>query len=121
MNPSQCTDLFADVFDSHCGGIIRTCCCGRTFYNYMDAGCFEPGELAELEEKTKTNPDKYCAVDHTVGTMSFAGNEIVYGCHCDTAKNYERFILAHAERLAEYIRRHSKELQEKSKRVDVPL
>ena len=116
---NQCSDLFADVFDSGCGGTVRTCACGRTFYNYMDAGCFDPGELEDLEARNKVDPDKVCAVDHTVGTIEIAGQQIVHGCSCDTALKYEHFILSHAGRLATYLRRHAANLRTEAFEVDL--
>ncbi len=117
---NQCSEIFADVFDSHCGRLVRQCACGRTFFNYMDAGYFEAGEMEHLEKQSHVNPDKFFAVDHAIGTMLVGGQEIVNGCHCETAKRYERFILAHAEQLAEYLRRHAAALRERATLVDVP-
>ena len=116
----QCSALFEKVFDSGSGGVVRTCVCGRTFYNYMDSGCFEPGELEVLEAKNKVDSDKCCAVDHTIGTISINGLEIVMGCHCDNAQKYEKFILNHSRQLAEYLRRHAVNLREEAEAVDVP-
>ena len=116
----QCSELFADIFDSCSGGNIRTCACGRTFYNYMDTGSFDTGELEKLEAKQKSKPEKYFACDHTIGTMEIGDVEIVYGCQCDLAKKYEQFILAHAEQLSEYLRRYAATLREKADSVDVP-
>lgn len=117
---SQCSDLFAEVFNSGCGNVCRTCSCGKTFFNYMDEGCFDTGELESLQAKSKADPDRFIAVDHTVGTMSICGREIVMGCTCAIASNYEGFIRDNARRLAEYLRRYAAALREKAADVDVP-
>lgn len=116
----QCSELFADVFDSHAGGIVRTCACGITTFNYMDRNCFDEGELEELEAKQKADPAHYHSVDHTVSTMEFWGEEIVHGCTCDMARLAEAFITSHAKRLSEYLRRYADALRNRAEEVDVP-
>ena len=116
---SQCSDLFAEVFSSHCGGIVRTCACGITTFNYMDQSYFDEGELEGLVAKGKSDPEHYRAVDYTVSTMTIGGQEIVHGCTCDKARQYEAFIKGHAPRLAEYLRRYAEELRKRADQVDV--
>ena len=116
---SQCSELFAEVFDSHAGGIVRTCACGITTFNYMDRSFFDEGELEELEAKQKADPEHYHAVDYTVSSMTIGGQEIVHGCTCDKARQYEAFITGHARRLAEYLRRYAEELRKRAEQVDV--
>jgi hypothetical protein len=120
MSQGQCSELFADVFDSRCGGARRTCECGRTFFDYTDSGCFEEGEFEELQAKSIAEPDKYCAVDHTVGTIEIGGVQIVYGCTCELAAKYERFIRANARRIAEYLRGYAAQLHAQADAVDCP-
>jgi len=114
------SELFAEVFDSHMGGIVRTCACGITTFNYTEQGCFEKGELEELESKQKSDPDHYRAVDYTVSTMTIGGEEIVHGCTCNKARQYEAFITGNARCLAEYLRRYANELRKRAEQVDVP-
>jgi hypothetical protein len=101
----QCSDRFARIFDSHCGGCRRQCICGRQHFDFSDNGwTWEDGELERLEAMAKKEPDIYIGHDGTIGTMEIDGVDIVYDCKCDNAAKYERFILAHAEQLAEYLR-----------------
>jgi hypothetical protein len=118
---NQCSELFAEVFSSHSGGIVRTCACGITTFNYMDRSYFDEGELEELEAKQKADPAHYHAIDHTVTTMMIGYDEIVHGCTCDKARRYEAFILGNARCLAEYLRRYAEELRKHAAQVDVPL
>jgi len=116
----QCSELFESVFDSHMGGIVRTCVCGITTYSYLDRSCFEWGELEKLEAKHLTDPEHYRPVDHTVGTMMINGEEIVVGCPCDRARKWEAFIRGEAKRLAVYLRRYAEQLRKMADGVDVP-
>ena len=115
----QCSDIFSEVFDSHCGGLVRTCHCGRTVFNRMEEIGWEKGELEELMEKWERYPDLYIPTSNTVYTMNIDGIEIVYGCTCDTAKKYETFILDNAMKIAEYLKKYSKRLRMKADMVEV--
>ena len=116
----QCTALFAEVFSSHCCGCIRTCHCGITHFDTTNTWDWGDGELVEMLAKAKAAPAKYVESDGAVRCIEIAGIEIVEGCTCDTAAKYERFILAHAELLSEYLRKHAKELREHADKIDVP-
>lgn len=116
---SQCSELFSDVFDSRCGGSVRVCACGITYfdnYNYCD---WEGGELEELQQKAKDDPKHYTERDCSVGTMEINGIEIVHGCSCDLARKYESFILNHAVHLAEYLNKQATMLREKAEVIEV--
>jgi hypothetical protein len=118
---NQCSDLFARVFDSHGGGCLRECACGRTHFDGGDNGwTWDDGELEQLREKAAKEPDRYIEQDGTVFCMNIGGAEIVYGCTCDNAERYERFIRAHARQLAEYLRERAKELREAADEMDMP-
>ena len=116
---NQCSDLFSEVFDSHCSGIVRTCSCGKTFYNADASNLFDDGEFEDLERKSKQNPDSFIGVNGNVYTMEIDGKQIVYGCSCDTAKRYESFILNHSIKLAQYLKKYAVQLREKADMVDV--
>jgi len=117
----QCSDLFCDVFDSHCAGNVRTCECGITHFDTYntDDYDYEERELEELEQRAKNDPDHYVAHDHSIGTMEISGVEIVYGCSCNLAKKYEGFILMYAEQLAEFLNRRGEILREQAKKTVV--
>ncbi len=115
----QCSDIFAEVFDSHSSGIVRTCHCGRTFFDQTDECGWEEGELEDLLEKSARYPNQYIPIDNTVWCMKIDNIEIVYGCECETAKKYENFIRNNAKKLSEYLRSYAKALREKADMVDV--
>lgn len=117
----NCSELFERVFSSHCSGIVRDCCCGRTYFNSSEDYCFEDGELECLLEQSKKDPEKYIEVDYSIGTMEIDGKEIVIGCKCDIAKKYENFILNHAQLLAKYLNEYAKQLEEKAQKVKVNI
>ena len=112
--------IFEEVFDSHCGGIVRDCSCGITHFDTYNQGCdWEEGELEGLEENAKNNPDRYRGHDHSIGTMEIGGHEIVFGCTCDLADKYEKFILNHAVQLKEYLNQRAKMLRERADEIDM--
>lgn len=112
MTSDQCSKLFEEVFDSSCGGCVRMCECGITYFDTSNLYGWEEGELKELKKKAKEHPDKYIAIaDCAVGTMEINGREIVIGCTCDLARRYEKFIISHARQLAEYLNRRADALK----------
>jgi hypothetical protein len=116
----QCSELFERVFSSGGGGIVRTCACGRIHYDVSFSGAdWEEGELEDLQRRHAENPDKYVECDYTVTTMSVAGEEIVMGCECNTARRYENFIIMHAGLLAIYLRARAKMLRGKADDCDL--
>lgn len=120
MKKEQCSELFFDVFDSRCGGCLRTCECGITHfdaYNIWD--CWEDGQLEDLQQKAKDDPEHYVEHDCAVGTMEIDGIEIVYNCTCDLARKYENFVLNHARQLAEYLNKRAAALREQSLAIEV--
>jgi len=116
---AQCSSIFEDVFNSNTGGICRDCACGKTYFNGDDASDFDEGELEALREKAKAQPDKYIEQQHTVSTMEIDNVEIVYGCTCDTARKYEKFIIQHGAQLATYLNMRAKELRSRADAIDV--
>lgn len=121
MNNGQCSELFSDVFNSKCGGCLRTCECGITYFDTYNVWDWEDGELEDLQQKAKEDPEHYTGIDCAVGTMSIGGIEIVYGCSCDLAQKYEDFILNHAEQIAEYLNKRSEALSEQAKAIKVNI
>lgn len=119
MNDSQCSELFSDVFDSHCGGCVRTCECGITHFNVDYPSDFDEGELEELKEKEKEFPDKYKSGDGSIGTIEIGGRQIVWGCSCEIARQYEDFILGDAIGIAEYLNKRAEMLRKKADGITV--
>ena len=111
----QCSEIFEEVFDSRVSGCVRTCVCGRIYYDIAnDDWDWKPGELEALDKNPKATP-----VEYAVGTISINDEEIVMGCDCGRAKRYEEFILQHAEQLAEYLNRRSEALKEQAELIKV--
>jgi len=117
---AQCSNLFLKVFDSHTGGCVRECSCGRTHFDISDNGwTWGDGELERLKEKASIFPECYIEVDGTVSTMNVGGEEIVEGCKCKKAKEYESFIRDNAVQIKEYLQEWSKALREKADKIDI--
>jgi hypothetical protein len=119
MNSNQCSKLFSDIFDSNCGGYLRICECGITYFDTHNIWDWEDGELEALEQKASDDPEHYVGMDCAIGTMSIDGREIVYGCTCKLAQRYEEFILDHAEQIAQYLNKRMMLLREKANSIEV--
>lgn len=103
-------DRFARAFATDCGGLRRTCDCGREFYDSMTwGGGWEEGELEKLQEDKK-------AVDlqHTVGTIEFTGKEYVQDCNCwhAAALGTAQWLDTHAHSTALYLNGEKAHLQQ---------
>ena len=120
MENNQCSELFENAFDSHTGGCVRNCMCGRVHFDDVGVYSWEEGELEDLEQKSQEHPDRYIAHDHSVGCMYIDGAKFVYDCPCGKAAKYEEFILKHAEQISEYLRKKAVQLREKADKIDVP-
>lgn len=119
MNEKQCSELFIEVFDSRCGGCVRTCECGITHFDSFNIYDWEDGELEDLQKKAKETPKKYFEHDCAIGTIGINGIEIVYGCTCDLAKKYETFLISHGALIAEYLNKRAKMLREHADKITV--
>lgn len=109
---AQCSEEFSDAFASGCGGCVRVCACGKTHFDNTDNGWdWGEDELEAIEAQAKLQPGQYVARDGQVSTLTIDGKEIVLGCNCDTARNYERFITTHEVQIADYLRKRSKALR----------
>ena len=112
---NKCSKLFEETFDSHVSGCVRTCACGRIYYDtFNDDWDWKDGELEALDK----NPNAF-PVEHSVSTISINEEEIVHGCECGRAKKYEDFIIDHAEQIAEYLNKRAEMLREKADSIEV--
>lgn len=118
MRPDQCSDEFREAFDSGMAGCLRTCACGRTYFDSIQQWDWEEGELEQLIRKAEEDPDKYCAVDHAVGTLNIAGG-VVIGCRCDLASKYEAWLTEAAEEIAQYLNSKADLYREKADKIQV--
>jgi len=117
----QCSDLFLDVFDSGCGGCIRTCECGIIHFDGFNEWDWKEGELEALQEKAKKHPGRYVEKDCAIGTLSIDGIEIVYDCTCDLARKYEQFIISYGARLADYLNKRAELLRQNAEIIEVKV
>ena len=119
MSDIQCSELFSEIFSSGCGGCLRTCDCGITYFDGYNNWDWEVNELENLRQKAKDDPRQYIEQDHSVSTMEIGGAQIVHGCSCGQAQRYETFILNHAVQLADYLNKRASMLKEKAKLIKV--
>lgn len=115
----QCSDRMLKAFDSGCGGCRRTCECGITYFDEVNIWDWDEGELERLQQKAKDHPDKYIGCNCSLGTLRIGGVDIVYGCSCKLARQYEDFILGHTRQLAQYLNEYAVELKEKAEEIKV--
>jgi hypothetical protein len=104
---------FERAFDTGTGSCVRTCACGRVFYNPDSDWDFAQGELKELQE----NPDATW-LDYAVTSVSFEGTEYVTDCKCwhERAEKIMGFIDGHAYKIAEYLT-----LEKERKTIDAEI
>jgi len=89
----------------HGGGCVRTCECGRVFYNDGGGWDWEEGELEEL----KANPNA-TEIDYTPGDLEFDGKRYVDACDCwhEHADRVIEFIESHACGIRDFLREEKK-------------
>lgn len=68
---------FERAFTSSMAGCVRTCECGRIFYDGANSYDWEEGELEKLEKNKKAT-----CVEYSVGTIVLDGNEYCMDCDC---------------------------------------
>ncbi|KKN96807.1 hypothetical protein LCGC14_0164510 [marine sediment metagenome] len=109
-----------------CGGSLVILCehCGRThFCTTSGAVDYNEGELEELLEKAKKDPDMY-REDGTYSSIEWGyigGKQSVMHCPCNEEKiaPYEQFIIVHAEQILEYLQsRANKKLRSSQSLMD---
>jgi hypothetical protein len=109
------TQTFWDVVCT-AGSIVVDCgFCGRT--HFVSNGDYDEGELERLRVSAKHHPDKF--VERTecdyISCGQLDGITAVFGCPCDKAARYEKFIWNNRLMIADYLkRRAAKEAREAS-------
>lgn len=111
------SELFDEIFQSCLAGSLRTCSCGRTTFNSTGGWDWEKGELEELHENAKTNPERYTDVDYAVQVYDFGIGEIVIGCPCGRAVVIEQFLITEEDRIALYIRKRHQAIIKRSQSI----
>jgi len=101
----------------HAGSLVITCeLCGRTHFATMEEGRFDEGELEDLREKAKKEPDKYIE-DPSYDSISWGridGKQAVIGCVCNGLAKYEEFIWRNRHVIARYLKEKSERLAKES-------
>lgn len=111
-NQAQCSEEFSEAFSAHSGSCRHACRCGIVWFdNYNEGISWNEGELERLLKLAEDEPDKYRAADGAVSWMEIDGKTIVWGCSCTIAQNYERFLILHGPRIADYLRRRASRLK----------
>ena len=98
----------------HGGALCSILCefCGRTHFVGEGHGDYRDGELEDLRVSAQKNPGKY--IEHndydTIDWGYINGKQIVYGCPCNSARQYERWIWSHRYIIAKYLRLQAEEI-----------
>lgn len=98
-------------------GSIRATCelCKRE--HFVSEGDFEDGELDELREKARMEPEKYIEEGRydmlDVGYID--GKQVVLGCDCKLLSNYESWIWANRYTIAKYLKKRAENMALDSK------
>ena len=114
------SDLFEDAFRDSVSGCRCTCACGRICFDNVNGGYdWDPGEFEELLKGVIAEPNRYVALDYSVGTMTIDGNEWVMGCPCNGARRFQDFVDGHARQIAEYLNAKAKQLKQDAEAMEV--
>lgn len=100
MNPDILQN-FERSFASLTCGCVRTCQCGRVFYDDCNEGyTWDDGEFEAL-----VNDPKATGLDYAVETIQFDGREYVSDCDCwrKRAETIINFLLGHKAGIAKFL------------------
>lgn len=91
---------FERAFRDGVAGAVRTCHCGKCYYNPDGNWDFDDGEIERLEKDPNATPLEYACGDITI-----EGRAYVDGCDCwhNRAQEIIGFIDDHARKIAEYL------------------
>ena len=87
------------------GHIVIDCGCGRThFADAESAGDWNEGELEELREKAKVDPEHYIAHGNhdSISECQIGGIVYVWDCPCGYGERVEQFLDANREEILRY-------------------
>lgn len=99
---------FERAFSSHTSGCVRTCDCGRTFYDCENSYDWDKGELEKLQKDKKATP-----VEYSVGTLILDGKELCMDCDCwhERAGHIMAFMDRYDHQIAEWLTLEKKRKQ----------
>lgn len=108
---SEKLENFERAFSDHSGGCVRTCECGKTYFdNYNSGYSWDDGELEKLQAGGGI------PLAHSVGDIAFEGKQYVDACDCwhERAKHLMKFIDGHAVAIADYLKREKQRKQQEA-------
>jgi hypothetical protein len=87
--------------------------CGRTHFVGTGYGDYEDGELEGLRANAQKHPGKY--IEHndydSIDWGYINGKQIVWGCPCNSARQFESWIWNHRYAIAKYLKLRAEGLQ----------
>lgn len=96
------------------GALCSVLCefCDRLHFVGAGHGDYNDGELEDLRANALKNPGEY--IEHndydTIDWGYINGKQIVYGCPCNSARQYEQWIWSHRYLIAKYLRLRAEEI-----------
>lgn len=113
------SEEFDDAFSDRSGGNRGTCACGREHFDTYNQWGWEDGELEHLIQLSKEKPDKYIGHEGAIGGHVVDGVSFIWGCPCQGALKYEKFIIRHAEQIAYYLNKRAERLRHEADNTKV--
>jgi hypothetical protein len=91
---------FEDAFHAGTGGCLRSCNCGRIYYDAVSPCDWEEGEIERLD----TN-EEATGCEHSISDLRINGVEYVMSCDCwhKKAEELMSFIDKNAYQIAKYL------------------
>lgn len=104
-NPlKECSEDFIEAIRENIGSIRGTCeFCGVTYFD-ESAGHYDEGELEELKQQEKDQPDLFKEQDGGVSFCRIEGLQYIMGCPCNGPRRYEDWIWGNRWMIAEYLK-----------------
>lgn len=108
----EASDAFMQAVCGH-GALCSILCefCNRVHFVGNGYGDYEDGELEDLRANAQKNPGKY--IEHndydSIDWGYINGKQIVWGCPCNSARQFESWIWSHRYAIAKYLRLRAEE------------
>lgn len=103
------------------GHLVADCSlCGRVHFATLEEGVYSEGELEELREKAKKDPEKYIEDPSydTIAAGHLNNEEVVIDCPCNLLRKHEDFIWNNRELIVGYIKNRVQTMKEQVGRED---
>jgi len=116
------SEIFLEACEgtSHSGSTVIDCeLCGRTHFNSSDTGCFEEGELEQLQKEADKDPEKYVETDYTIPWLYVDDKQAVIGCPCNKLAYYEHLFWQHRKLIANYFTARAKRMTEYAQEAEI--